>query len=104
MGRKILVLVFLSFIMAFSVFAQNSRTMKKDFFGCDTKENYNRALSMMIDKDFEALSRLLLAGKCILLNEGDTVYLENVTLTGFAKVRPKGKSTVWWTDLNQLSK
>jgi hypothetical protein len=104
MRRKSIMAVLLGFMVASSVFASNIRTMKINWIGCDTKDNYRRALDMMIDKDWEAVARLMVSGQCIQLDEGTTVYMENATFTGWAQVRLKGQVTGWWTNYEHLSK
>ena len=74
---RLFTLVLIGLIMISPVFAKNEKQMKNTFIGCDTKETYDRALKMMLNDDWEAVSRLVLSGKCIQLNKGEIVYLDD---------------------------
>jgi hypothetical protein len=52
-------------------------------------------------KDMEAMAKLVMSGRCILLKGGTPVYRESLGFksgtTGKIKIRPKGQTESFWT-------
>lgn len=80
--------------------------VRKDF-GCITKDQYDRLLRFGLQGDKEAFvtagTDAIAAGRCILFNPGDTVYLDvGEMFSGMVKVRPQGSSTSYWTAIETV--
>lgn len=86
-----------------SAFAQDVRHMKNDFIGCKTKDLYSDSLQMMKQRDWVAVSRLILSGQCAELSKGTPVYRTGASITSLVKIRARGQTSEWWTGAEQVS-
>lgn len=81
-----------------------SRVINMTTPGCDSKDTYHQAVRILVAQDWEAFARLMLAGRCTSLKQGQQVYLEDVTWTGLSQVRIRGKTQRWWTSTEFVGK
>ena len=77
------------------------------WFGCETKEEFNKLLDYLLDDDYEAFNNALaiglMTGTCTIFESGETVYLEDTSiLSGLVKVRRPGETREYWTNLEAL--
>lgn len=86
-----------------SAIAQDVRHMKHDFIGCKTKGLYGDSLQMMKQRDWVAVSRLILSGQCVELSKGAPVYRTGASITGLVKIRARGQTSEWWTGAEQVT-
>lgn len=71
-------------------------------FGCDDRDDYQRALRMLVNNDTEAFKSFIVvkasAGDCTVFQAGEKVYLDDsAILSGLVKVRRQGGLVSYWT-------
>ncbi|PHQ15734.1 hypothetical protein [Marinobacter profundi] len=66
--------------------------------GCVTEDVYSRAFSMMTNREWEALARVVESGQCVELPEGMRVHIEDSTFS-MVRIRPAGEVTAYWTGI-----
>ncbi len=110
---KIFLLLIAVFVVAVAVFTESPENSRRsagtDYsiekvivsphcFGCNTQDNFDRALEMLRVGDSEAFARMMLTGRCVSLPVGSTIYIEDrVIFSGLVQVRSKGKTITLWT-------
>ena len=98
---KTVAVLLLSLVFVTSAFASIIGQMK-GIFVCDTQDTYNQAVDLIRQQDWNAIDRLVLAGKCTQISKGNVV-VENVTsLMGLVMVHPHGKTTSWWASAEDI--
>lgn len=91
----------LSFVMLFALpassLAANKVNINYDTVGCIEADNLSRSIELGQSGDQEAyvnfLQPLIEGGECAMLKEGQSVFMEDVSLmSGTACVRPRGET------------
>ena len=81
--------------------AQEIYHTKNGFAACDTEAQLDKFIDFSVQKDMEAMAKLIMSGSCVLLKGGIPVYRESLGFksgsTGKIKIRPKGDTTSFWT-------
>ena len=102
-----------AYILAFMLMAlppaahADERQVKISAPACISKEWADKIIDANADGDKEAFVKLaqvgIASGKCIMLDQGERVFLEDSTFSGAdAKVRRKGDVTDYWTFLGAV--
>jgi hypothetical protein len=77
--------------------AQSARIVNKDTYGAYTIEGMKKFISVIIDKDAEALSVLVFSGQIFSVKKGTRVFIEDTSFwDGLIKVRPQGQTRSIW--------
>jgi hypothetical protein len=81
--------------------------MGSDALACTDREYLTRQLGYAADKDEEAFNRGMIdgirLGICIVLAEGDVVYVEeSAFFSGLIRVRRKGETVAYWTSFEAV--
>lgn len=72
--------------------------MKRDAYGCRSKEAFERVARYAGEKDHQAFLLAIISGNCPTLKKGQTVALEDTALfSGLLCVRPTGEIGCYWT-------
>ena len=78
----------------------HAASIKHTTFGCLSKDDFSRAMSLKREGDNDAFKNFLVMksmdNECIVLDAGQKVILEH-TDTGLICVRPKGETSCLWT-------
>lgn len=91
------VFLILVFILFQAVFAQDYKTTKDSYIAAISEEYLDKALDLIIAKDYKALQKLIDKKVVFWLKEGLKVQIVDRTWTGTIKIRPKGKLVEVWT-------
>jgi hypothetical protein len=83
------------------------KTMKDNALGCQDRPEFERLSSMRSSGDRAAFTQAatpaFVAGRCVVLDKGTEVYLEDVAMwSGVAKVRPRGSAIAYWMYFEHL--
>ena len=77
--------------------AQSARIVNKDTYGAYTAEGMKKFISVILDKDAEALSVLVFSGQIFSVKKGARVFIEDTSFwDGLIKVRPQGQTRSIW--------
>lgn len=87
--------------------AQEQTISSDNYFGCTSKDYFEKIASYAADKDLEAFKKALLAGlldgTCTMFKRGETVYLEDTSIfSGLVKVRRRGETLEYWTAMEAV--
>jgi hypothetical protein len=110
MKRKIIYCIAATLAMASSAsYAQSQRITGGPWFGCLDKEVHSKISKIGVSGDKEAFKKVLLgalmAGACVQLKSGQSVYLEDTSIfSGLVKLRPQGETSGYWTNIEAVSK
>lgn len=83
--------------------AQSSMRVSRDgFFGCSSRDYFQKLVGFASQRDTAAFEQGLLAGfisgACVKLKAGEEVFVaDTALLSGLIKVRPRGQVTEFWT-------
>jgi len=76
-------------------------TITKNSPGCMSKELLDKLATTKSEGDEVAFKKLLLvasaSGNCVVLSKGESVFLQDVSWSGYVKVRREGDLTEYWT-------
>ncbi len=83
------------------------RISGSQWFGCSDREYFEKLIGYAVDKDNEAFKRALaagvVAGNCTLFKNGEAVYtVDTAIFSGLVKVRRKGETQEYWTNLEAV--
>jgi len=84
------------------------RTIKGDsYVGCVSREDHDRLANYVVQNDLDAFRRFLaaglLTGRCTQFKKGETVYvMETAIFSGLVKVRRKGETAEYWTNIEAV--
>ena len=95
----ILAILLINFSVSGDCLAQPIKArIKYNIPACVDNQSFSDSFDMIIAKDFSALAQLILSGKCIVLDEGETVYFQDTALLkGQVKIRKRGETNSYWT-------
>lgn len=75
--------------------------MKQNAPACKSKELFDRMATAKAEHDEEEFQKLLLlssaSNNCIVLQKGEEVFLEDVSLSGYDLIRRRGDVAEYWT-------
>ena len=100
---KTIAVLLLSLVLVDAAFASIIGQMK-GVFVCDTKDTYNQAVDMIRQQNWDGVDRLVLSGKCTQISKGNVVVEHVTSLTGLVRVHPRGKTTSWWANAEEINK
>jgi len=96
--KNLLKLCLFTVLMSFGCFDADAQCVTKSGYYAATSQ---KALDLMIqysvDKDYDALQKLLDAGLVFSMKSGMSVYIQDSTWTGSVEIRPKGMTGTVWT-------
>lgn len=100
--KRILVGVALVMVLSATCFAADKTISRNNMYGCVNKGDYDTIMGFLVSKDTEAFNKYfvnaVMAGRCIIFKNGETVFLEDTNImSGAVKVRAKGETTSYWT-------
>jgi hypothetical protein len=109
MRRKSYAVGAVLFAVAFSAQAQDRRISGDSWFGCTSKEYHGKLIGYAVQKDMEAFKQGLtagvLTGACVMFKAGEPVFIADTAIfSGLVKVRRKGSTSEYWTNLEAVSK
>lgn len=80
-----------------SAYGQFLYKIKQDCLGAYSKEDLDLLTGMLVNRDKNAVLRMILEGRACFLQKGERVYLENTSFwTGTVEIRPEGSThTIW---------
>jgi hypothetical protein len=79
------------------------RVLPGKWIYCRTKPDYEQLEKIALQKDYDAVARLILAGRCGFLTEGARVYLEGIALIhSRVPIRIEGQVDPVWTTRSAL--
>ncbi len=78
-----------------------------NWFGCQSRDYFEKIVGFAAQRDNEAFSKALAAGilqgNCIRFTARETVFLEDTAIfSGLVKVRRKGETSEYWTNLEAV--
>ena len=97
-------------LLSQAVDAQSVRRISGDhWFGCTSKEEFNKIFEYAADKDEQAFSKAwaagIRAGTITEFKNGEEVYIVDTSVfSGLIKVRRKGETKEYWTNLEAVTK
>jgi hypothetical protein len=102
-------LVLACHLSAASAADDSKKTVLKKAVACRDRYTYSRYIRIVMDRDEEAfqrfLARALTTHECVVLQAGQTVYMEDVAMfSGVMKVRPRGEDVGYWVAWEMISK
>lgn len=74
------------------------------YCACESREDLERFVQFSVEKDYEAMSELLVTNKCVKITGGVKVFVQSSSVSGIVKIRPKGVSESSWTVVEALTK
>lgn len=106
MGKKQLIVAWgiMISIFCFSMsFAQSASIVNRDTYGAYTIEGSDKYFDVILAKDTEALSLLVLSGQIVNVKKGTSVFIEDTSIwRGLTKVRPQGQIRSIWVPMETL--
>jgi len=77
------------------------------YVGCISREDHRKLTNYVVQKDKKAYERYLLAGlaagTCTVFEKGESVYVvETAVFSGLVKVRRKGETQEYWTNIEAV--
>ncbi|MCO5152589.1 MULTISPECIES: hypothetical protein [unclassified Shinella] len=89
--------------------AAEKETINYNAVGCKDRETLQKGMGFMHDGDREAYTKFftdkVMAGDCTLLEEGQSVFVEDLSLmAGFACVRPRGETDCYEVEFEAIQK
>ena len=101
MKKPIIVLIAMIFLLCGCFLtkglAQSARIVNKDTYGAYTTEGMKKMISVIFDKDAEALAVLVFSGQIFSVKKGTRVFIEDTSFwDGLIKVRPQGQTRSIW--------
>lgn len=84
-----------------------SRIDGDNWFGCQSRDYFEKVVGFAVQKDNEAFGKALAAGilqgNCTRFTAGETVFLADTAIfSGLVKVRRKGETSEYWTNLEAV--
>ena len=105
MKKSFTLLAFLS-ILLFSKEAkcQSTYITQSGFSACITEDYFDKLGDYSVDKDYDAIQKLIDNKVCFFLKEGVTVYVEEQRWNGVVEIRPKGQTGTVWTNIEAIKR
>lgn len=78
-----------------------------NWFGCTSRDYFEKLVGYAVEKDKEAFTKALtaglLAGTCTTFKNGEVVYITDTAIfSGLVKVRRKGETQEYWTNIEAV--
>ena len=105
MKKSFTLLAFMS-ILLFSKEAkcQSTYITQSGFSACITEDYFDKLGDYSVDKDYDAIQKLIDNKVCFFLKEGITVYVEEQRWNGVVEIRPKGQTGTVWTNIEAIKR
>lgn len=94
-------------LLAASAYAGDKRISSDSYFGCTSRDYFEKLVGYAAQKDMGAfkqgLAAGILAGQCTTFNTGESVFLaETAIFSGLVKVRREGSMAEYWTNIEAV--
>ena len=102
--KKIVKLCLLTIFMSLVSLEVDAQCVTKSgYYAATTEKGLELMVKYSVDKDYDALQKLLDAGLVFSMKSGMTVYIQDSSWTGRVEIRPKGMTGTVWTVKEAIS-
>jgi len=105
MRRKLILIILLTLSFSSTLsFAQDAYVTKPGYFAAVNKQDFEKAVEYFVQKDEEALNKIMKTKRVFPLKGGIKVYLvKGGIFSGKIKIRPAGSTVELWTFREAIS-
>jgi hypothetical protein len=104
----LVVVLMVAYCLLANAYAQDLYYTNEGYAACVTEGQLDNFTSFAVQKDKEAMAKLIISGQCVVLRGGIPVYRESLGFkSGFSgkiKIRPKGETASFWTVTEAVTK
>jgi hypothetical protein len=95
------------FLITGTALAEGKRISSDGYFGCTSKEYFEKLVSYAVQKDMEAFKKGLatgmLTGQCTILKAGEEVFIADTAIfSGLLQIRKQGSIAEFWTNIEAV--